>query len=90
MVDLRDTAMALRFDPVFIDSGGFVHLMKTRESVAARLADKSERAGKTMFHPVDVEHFNRIFKKLEGDDEAKSTLMAYLNFAQTKSDCAGF
>lgn len=81
--------MAARFDPLFPQAGGMVHLDQVRQEFVTGLANKSERAPRTMFHPAEIAHLQKAFAGLGDDEVAKSTLMSYLAFAQMKSDVAG-
>jgi hypothetical protein len=82
--------MAERFDPLFPEAGGMKHLAEVRGKWASGLADKTQRAPRTFFHPDEIPHIRKALAGLGDDEVAKATLMSYLAFAQMKSDVAGF
>ena len=84
-----DKRMAERFDPWFPESGGLEHLAEVRERMLAKLPKQSENVGETFFHPIEIVHIRKALRLLEGDEEAKATIMNKIAFAQMKNDCAG-
>lgn len=84
-----DKEMAARYDPVFPEMGGLLHLKEVRKKIGQSLTNGGERSGRTFLHPVEAEHLRKILVLLGDDEEAKSTLMSLVTFAQMKSDVAG-
>jgi hypothetical protein len=81
--------MATRFDPVFPEAGGLERLV-VREQHIESSPDPKARTGDTSFHPDEVAHIRKVLGLLGDDQEARSTLMSWLVYAQMKCDVAGW
>lgn len=82
--------MAHRFDTVLPEAGGLLHLAEVRQNLSRGLEDPKARSGRTFLHPTEREHLAKVFTLLDDDEEAKSTIMSIVAFAQMKNDVAGF